>query len=77
MSPRNDPLHALQWHWGEAYTIYNPEPDVWLAIRRDDHTTLHDTTPTGLRDRILADYSARPVARQDPVPPAATDEQET
>jgi len=61
---RDDPLGALRWHWGEAYTICNPEPDVWLAVRLDDHATLRDETPTGLRDRILADYSARPVPRQ-------------
>jgi hypothetical protein len=62
---RDDPLGALRWHWGEAYDICNPEPDVWLAVRRDDHATLRDETPTGLRDRILADYFARPVPRQD------------
>lgn len=68
-APQPDPLAALIWHWGSAYIISNPEPDVWLAIRRDDHGTLRDTTPTGLRDRIIGDYFARPVPRQAEPPP--------
>jgi hypothetical protein len=59
----DDPLGALHWHWGSAYAICNPEPSVWLAVRRDDHQTLRDQTPLGLRDRIIADYAARPVSR--------------
>jgi hypothetical protein len=59
-------LGALRWHWGEAYVIANPEPGVWLAERRDTHETLRADTPTSLRDRILADYFARPIPRQAP-----------
>ena len=65
----DDPLGALSWHWGSAYTICNPQAGVWLAIRRDDHTTLRDRTPLGLRDQIIADYSARPVSRELPGQP--------
>jgi len=36
----------------------------WTAERRDTHKTLRDETPLGLRDRIIADYAARPVSRQ-------------
>jgi hypothetical protein len=56
-------LGALRWHWGDAYIICRPELEVWLAERRDDHETLQATTPLGLRDRILANYTARPVPR--------------
>jgi hypothetical protein len=58
-----DPLGALQWHWGEAYIITSPEPDVWIAERRDTHETLREGNPFTLRDKILADYLACPVDR--------------
>lgn len=66
MSPNewSEPLQALRWHWGEAYAIHNPELDVWIAVRRDDHATLRDSTPFGLRELIIADYSEHPVLRQ-------------
>jgi hypothetical protein len=57
-------LNELKWHWGSAYMVFHPEPDVWMAQRRDDYRTLRDQTPTGLRDRIRADYAARPVSRR-------------
>lgn len=53
----------LRWHWGEAYIICHPAPDVWIAERRDDHATLWSDTPLGLRDAIIGDYFARPVSR--------------
>jgi len=56
-------LNELRWHWGSAYAIAHPEPDLWIAQRRDDHATLRDETPAGLRDKILADYLDRPVPR--------------
>jgi hypothetical protein len=65
----DDPLDALRWHWGDAYVICHPEPDIWIAERRDTHETLRATTSPGLRDKIIADYAARPVSRQ-AVPPA-------
>jgi hypothetical protein len=59
-------LEALQWHWGDAYLIANPEPGVWVAARRDDHATLRGETPEVLRDKIIADYTARHVPRDPP-----------
>ncbi len=57
-------LDNLRWHWGEAYLIHFFEPDRWIAERRDNHETLRASTPLGLRDLILADYTARKVPRQ-------------
>ena len=59
----DEPLIALRWHWGEAYVICHPEPDVWTAQRRDTRETLRDFTPVGLRDQIIRDYTARSVKR--------------
>ncbi len=56
-------LGALLWHWGEAYIIVHPEPDFWLAERRDTHETVRAATPEELRDRILEDYRRSPVSR--------------
>lgn len=53
----------LRWHWGSAYAILNPEPDVWLAQRRDDLTVLRATSPEELRTKINDDYRDRPVPR--------------
>jgi hypothetical protein len=63
----DEPLSALRWHWGSAYIICHPEPDVWIAERRDNHETLRATTPLGLRDEIITDYFSRPVIRAVPV----------
>jgi len=57
------PLDALRWHWGDAYVINCLGLGNWTAERRDNHETLHATTPVDLRDRIMADYTARPVSR--------------
>jgi hypothetical protein len=59
----DEPLGALRWHWGEAYAISHPEPDVWMAQRRDTCEMLRDVTPLGLRDQIIRDYAARAVRR--------------
>lgn len=59
-------LAELQHHWGSAFMITNPEPDVWLAVRRDDHGTLRAGKPGELLDLIRADYFARPVPRRWP-----------
>jgi len=59
-------LQDLQHHWGSAYMITKPEPDVWLAVRRDDHGTLRAGKPDELRDLIRTDYFARPVPRRWP-----------
>lgn len=58
------PLGALRWHWGEAYIIHCHGPGNWTAARRDNRETLRAGTPLGLRDLIIADYTARPVSRR-------------
>jgi hypothetical protein len=58
-------LESLRYGWGSAYLIEHPEPGTWLAVRRDDHTTLRADNPVALRDAIMADYAARPVPRDD------------
>jgi hypothetical protein len=56
-------LADLRHHWGSAYLITRPGPDVWVAQRRDTRETLRADTPLGLRDKILANYMARKVSR--------------
>ena len=56
-------LADLIWHWGGAYVISHPGPDAWLAQRRDNRDTIRASTPAELCDRIIADYTARPVPR--------------
>lgn len=58
-----DDLTDLKHHWGSAYAISHPGPDVWLAQRRDTRETLTATTAAELHDKIVADYTARPVKR--------------
>ena len=57
-------LAELRWHWGSAYVISHPAPDVWVAQRRDTRETLRSDGPAGLRQAILADYFAHPVPRE-------------
>ena len=57
-------LDDLRWHWGEAYIFMNPRPDLWLAERRDDRSTLRADSPESLLDKIRADYLAHPVSRR-------------
>jgi hypothetical protein len=59
----SEPLDELIWHWGEAYSISNPGLGIWVAERRDNHETLRESTPLGLRDKIIADYTASKVPR--------------
>jgi hypothetical protein len=55
----------LKWHWGGAYNIhYFARPGLWLAQRRDDHTTVKAEDPEQLRRLIRADYAARRVPRR-------------
>jgi hypothetical protein len=56
-------LEELRWHWGSAYVISSPEPDTWIAQRRDTHETLRTDDPGTLLGLIRADYAARPVPR--------------
>lgn len=58
------PLDDLRWHWGDAYLIHHLGPDVWVAQRRDSRQTLGAEDPETLRERIKADYAARPVSRR-------------
>ena len=62
----DDPLGALQWHWDSAYIISCHGTGLWIAQRRDTRETLSAETPLGLRDKIIADYTARPVSRDLP-----------
>lgn len=57
------PLDKLRWHWGSAYLIEYLGDYRWIAQRRDNRATLRADSPEGLRDLIIADYSARPVPR--------------
>ena len=66
----DEPLDALRWHWGSAYIINCPGAGRWIAERRDTHETLRADTPLGLRDKIIADYTANPVRRDLPGQPA-------
>jgi hypothetical protein len=61
--PEDAELASLDWDWGEAYLICHPEPDVWVAQRRDDRATLRAAAPGELREAIRADYARRPVPR--------------
>jgi hypothetical protein len=58
------PLDELRWHWGDAYLIHFFRPDKWVAQRRDSHETMSAYSPVVLREKITADYNARPVSRQ-------------
>ena len=56
-------LADLRWHYHGAYVVSHPEPDLWLAQRTDDHTTLKAGTPDELFTLIRADYARKPVPR--------------
>ena len=64
MGEYTEPLAELRHHYGSAYVIEHPEPDVWIAQRRDARETLRADSPGELLDRIRADYAARPVSRR-------------
>jgi hypothetical protein len=59
-----DALASLRWNWEEAYVITRPREGLWVAQRRDNRETLRSDSPFGLRELIIADYSARPVPRE-------------
>jgi hypothetical protein len=52
-------LDDLRWHWGSAYDI-DFDRKCWTAERRTTGRVLTSETPYGLRDLIVADYSAHP-----------------
>ena len=63
MNGPDEPLADLRHHWGEAYLIEHPGPDVWVAQRRDSRTTLGAASPEALLELIRADYASNPVRR--------------
>ena len=58
---------------GEAVRIHFFEPDQWVAQRRDTWASLTASTPLDLRDKIVADYAAKPVGRHGPTTPPPAD----
>jgi hypothetical protein len=52
-------LGDLRWHWGSAYEI-SFDGKCWTARRYATGRILANDTPYGLRDLIVADYSAHP-----------------
>jgi hypothetical protein len=65
MSGYSSDLADLKHHWSGAYIICHwPRVGLWLAQRRDDHTTVKAGDPEELRRLIRADYSARRVSRR-------------
>lgn len=56
-------LAELRHHWGSAYLIEHPGPDVWIAQRKDSRETLRADSPGELLEKIRADYAAHPVSR--------------
>jgi hypothetical protein len=74
-SDRDEPLDELRHHWGEAYLIEHPSPDVWVAQRRDNRKTLRADNPVDLHEEIVADFTANPISRR--VAPGADDLPET
>lgn len=56
-------LADLRHHWGSAYAI-SQHQGTWIAARHDTHEALTAGSADELRDKIRADYSARPVPRR-------------
>jgi hypothetical protein len=54
-------LEDLQWNWGDPYLITGAAGH-WLAQRRDNGQTLTASSPEELRELIVENYAARPVA---------------
>ena len=57
-------LHELRLHWNQAYKIdYRPDApdDPWHAERLDDHQVLTAASPSALRNRMISNYTFRPV----------------
>lgn len=61
-------LSELWFHWDEAYKItYHPgEVEPCHAERLDDGSLLTAGSPWALSNKIIDDYSARPVPRLNP-----------
>lgn len=61
-----DAWACLKDDWGEAYRFefWPGTEKPYRAFRRDDGTELRGSVPDELRERVRADYSARPVPRE-------------
>jgi len=57
-----DDLADLRWHW-PCYRHSHPQPDVWVAQRKDTRKTLRAETPHDLLLLIREDYARKPVPR--------------
>ena len=65
-TPASRDLDDLRYHCGEAYRIdYCPGAPArrWRAERLDDHAVFTAASPSALRERIIDDYTLRPVPR--------------
>jgi hypothetical protein len=56
-------LADLRHHWGSAYSI-GYHLGTWTAARVDTGEILTASSASELREKIRADYSARPVPRR-------------
>lgn len=54
-----EPLAELRYHYGSAYLISHPGPDVWLAQRKDNRETLRAETAEERTGAVLT--VARPI----------------
>jgi len=59
-------LQYLSWHWAGAYPIPLARRGQYEARRRDDGTELCGGDAEELLEAIRADYSRRPVPRENP-----------
>jgi hypothetical protein len=60
---RAEESQDLRYHWGTAYAI-TWHGSTFIAARNDTGEILSAGTADELRDKIRADYIARPVPRQ-------------
>jgi hypothetical protein len=67
-------LNGLRLHWDEAYKItHHPgEAEPCHAERLDDGTLLTAGSPGALRNKVIDDYSVRPVPRMNTTPAPTT-----
>ncbi len=56
-------MRWLDWRWRDDYVVFSGDGE-YSATRLDDLQAVTATSPDELKDKITADYSARPVVRQ-------------
>jgi len=56
-------LEDLSWNWGQAYDLAVTRAG-WVAKRLDNGRALVAASAGELRELIVADYAAQPVARE-------------